>query len=146
MRLYLDMCSIQRPLDDRSQARIAVEAEAVLAILSACERGAAELLASRSLFFEMERNPHPLRRDFAAQVLARATVVVEVSPAVELRTRALCTAGLKPLDAAHLASAIEGRADFFCTCDDRLLRRARALATLGTRAVTPEQLIVELLT
>jgi len=44
----------------------------------------------------------------------------------------------------HLAAAIEGRADFFCTCDDRLLRRARALATLATRAVTPEELIAEM--
>jgi hypothetical protein len=28
MRVYLDMCSIQRPLDTKSQVRIAVEAEA----------------------------------------------------------------------------------------------------------------------
>jgi predicted nucleic acid-binding protein len=144
MRLFLDMCSIQRPLDDRSQPRIAVEAEAVLAILSACERGAAELVVSRSLLFEMERNPHPLRREFAAQVLGRSTLLVERSPALERRTRAFCAAGLKPLDAAHLAAAVQARAEFFCTCDDRLLRRARTLATVGTRAVTPLELVAEM--
>ena len=34
MRIYLDTCSLQRPLDDRHQVRIALEAEAVLAILA----------------------------------------------------------------------------------------------------------------
>jgi hypothetical protein len=30
MKIYLDMCSIQRPLDTKTQLRIAVEAEAIL--------------------------------------------------------------------------------------------------------------------
>jgi hypothetical protein len=33
MRVYLDACCLQRPLDDRSQPRVNVEAEAVLTIL-----------------------------------------------------------------------------------------------------------------
>lgn len=39
MRIYLDMCSIQSPLDTKSQPRIAVEAEAVLGVLMLCEAG-----------------------------------------------------------------------------------------------------------
>ncbi len=34
MRIYIDCCSLQRPFDDKSQPRIAVEAEAVLVILA----------------------------------------------------------------------------------------------------------------
>ncbi|RMD73126.1 MAG: PIN domain-containing protein [Chloroflexi bacterium] len=30
--------------------------------------------------------------------------------------------GLKPLDALHVALAEAGKADYFCTCDDRLRR------------------------
>jgi len=144
MRLFLDMCSIQRPLDDRTQPRIALEAEAVLMILSLCEGGAAELVVSRSLQFEMERNPHPLRREYAAQVLRKGTVFVERTPDVDRRTRHLHRAGIKPLDAAHLAAAVQARAGFFCTCDDRLLRRARSLDTLDTRVVTPLELMAEM--
>ena len=33
MRIYLDTCSLQRPLDDRSQLRIRQEAEAILYVL-----------------------------------------------------------------------------------------------------------------
>jgi predicted nucleic acid-binding protein len=144
MRLFLDMCSIQRPLDDRTQPRIAVEAEAVLVVLSSCEKGEAELVVSRSLQFEMERNPHPLRRAYAAQVLSRGTVFVERNADIDRRTREYHRAGVKPLDAAHLAAAVEVRADFFCTCDDRLLRRARSLDTLSTAVVTPLELVAEM--
>lgn len=33
--------------------------------------------------------------------------------------------GIARRDALHVAAAIEGRADYFVTCDDRLLRRAK---------------------
>jgi len=33
MKIYFDTCSLQRPLDNRSQLRIATEAEAILGIL-----------------------------------------------------------------------------------------------------------------
>ena len=39
MRIYLDCCCLQRPLDDQTQPRIKVEAEAVLAILSSVQAG-----------------------------------------------------------------------------------------------------------
>jgi hypothetical protein len=38
----------------------------------------------------------------------------------------------------------EARADYFCTCDDRLLRKAKALDGLGTTAVAPTELVMEL--
>jgi len=51
MRVYLDACSLQRPLDDRSQPRINIEAEAVLTILRLVESGDLELLSSDALIF-----------------------------------------------------------------------------------------------
>jgi len=32
-KVYLDLCSLQRPLDTKTQIRIAMEAEAVLGII-----------------------------------------------------------------------------------------------------------------
>jgi hypothetical protein len=40
MRVYLDACCLNRPFDDRSQDRIRLEAEAVLAIIERVETGA----------------------------------------------------------------------------------------------------------
>jgi hypothetical protein len=49
VRIYLDMCSIQRRLDTKSHPRIAVEAEAILAILALCEAVQVELVGSEVL-------------------------------------------------------------------------------------------------
>ena len=51
--------------------------------------------------------------------------------------------GIKPVDALHLASAVEAKADYFCTCDDRFLKRAKAVDTGQTKVVSPLELITE---
>ena len=60
MKVYLDMCSIQRPLDSQDDVRVATEAQAVLGVLRLCESGQLTLVASDALRFELEKNPHPV--------------------------------------------------------------------------------------
>lgn len=38
LSLYLDCCALQRPFDDRSQLRVATEAEAVLKLIELFEK------------------------------------------------------------------------------------------------------------
>lgn len=61
MRVYLDACSLQRPLDDRSQPRVNLEAEAVLTLLRLVEDGQLELVSSEVLEFEVDRTPDAQR-------------------------------------------------------------------------------------
>lgn len=143
MKVYLDMCSIQRPLDLQDDVRVATEAQAVLGILRLCESGEVTLVGSDALLFELERNPHPVRRDYAARVLAMGRAFAATDQRVEARARQFAATGMKPLDALHLASAIEADSDFFCTCDDRLLKRARQVGTERTRVVSPLELVTE---
>jgi predicted nucleic acid-binding protein len=143
VKVYLDMCSIQRPLDSKTQPRIAVEAEAVLAVLTLCEAGQGDLMTSDILVFELERNPHPVRKQYALKVLAKAIVSVITDNYVEERARTFQAEGIKPIDALHLASAVISKADYFCTCDDRFLKRAKVVDTGQTKAVSPLELITE---
>jgi len=143
MKVYLDMCSIQRPLDTKSQPRIAVEAEAILGVLTLCEAGQVELMTSDTLVFELERNPHPVRKEYALKVLAKATVFISTDSRIEERARALQAEGIKPIDALHLASAMIAKAEYFCTCDDRFLKRAKAVDAGQTKVVSPLELITE---
>ncbi len=101
------------------------------------EAGQIDLIASDALLFEAERNPHVVRKRYVFDVMATTGDFVRTDPQLEERARLLVLAGLKPLDALHLASAEAGRADFFCTCDDRLLKRARVVAAPPTKAVSP---------
>ena len=138
------MCSVQRPLDTRSHLRITVEAEAILGLLALCEAGQIDLVSSETLLFETEQNPHPVRKRYALDVLSKATLFIPTDSRIEEQARIWHNAGIKPVDALHLASAVAGGVDYFCTCDDRFLRQAKAMDTRRTRVVSPLELIAEL--
>jgi hypothetical protein len=70
MRLYFDTCSLQRPLDDRIQTRIVLEAEAVLALLAYCERCHADLIVS-DMMEQLRERLHEQTRYSAQQIRER---------------------------------------------------------------------------
>ena len=144
MRVYLDCCSLQRPFDDRSQPRIAVEAEAVLVILALCESHHVRLISSESLLFEIGRIPDQTRKEDALTILELAKENIELTTEIEALARKLLASGLNPLDALHLASASTAKADYFCTCDDKFLKKARILKGLNTKVASPTELVMEL--
>ena len=80
MRIYLDCCSLQRPFDDKSQPRIAVEAEAVLAILALCESGSLKLISSDALLFEIGHIPDQDREDDVLEILKIAKETLILTP------------------------------------------------------------------
>ena len=64
LSLYLDCCALQRPFDDRSQLRVATEAEAVLKLIELFEAGELRLLSSGTLLFEVSRIQTAERQDY----------------------------------------------------------------------------------
>ena len=52
--------------------------------------------------------------------------------------------GIKPLDALHMALAETGNADYFCTCDDRLLRNSKQVKDLMVKVANPVDLVQEI--
>jgi predicted nucleic acid-binding protein len=144
VRIYLDTCSIQRPLDSKTHIRITLEGDAILGILSLCEQGHAQLITSDALAFETEHNPNPARKEYALAALSRAKVTVALNEQIEKRARVLNGSGFDPMDALHLACAEEVKADFFCTCDDRLLKRAKEFSGFTMRVMLPIELAMEI--
>ena len=138
--VYLDNCALQRPLDDRSQFRVRAEADAVTAVLAAVEKGAVDLITSAALRAEASRVRSQSRRDFADSALALASREAPSPSDVRGLAHTYQQAGIKPFDALHLALAVESGADYFCTTDDRLLRRGQNADTRSTRVVTPPAL------
>lgn len=144
MKIYLDICAIQRPLDSYTQIRIALEAEAVLGILALCDEGKLELVSSDILVYETEQNPIPTRQEHAYAVLAKAKTVIRLTDEVKIRSAELSGSGLKPLDSLHVALAESIKVDFFCTCDDRLIKASKHMSDLQVKVVSPIELIQEI--
>jgi predicted nucleic acid-binding protein len=144
VKIYLDLCAIQRPLDTPNQVRIVLEAEAVLGLIAYFDSGQAKILSSEVLLYEGEQSSLSVRREHTLAVLAKANEVIEVTETEKNRAAKFLQFGIKPLDALHLALAEAGKADYFCTCDDRLLRSAKKIKDLSVKVVNPVDLVQEI--
>ena len=80
MKVYLDTCSLQRPLDAKNQLRILLESEAVLALIALCDTAQIELVPSEALLFETARAVDVTRKEFALEVLQKAAHFIQVEP------------------------------------------------------------------
>jgi predicted nucleic acid-binding protein len=124
-RTYLDLCALNRPLDDQSQIRMRLEADAVSLILSHVRARTICLAVSPVHFAEAAANPNPTKRAHIQLLLDEVGEVVQVDR-MQARQRAgeLHQLGIGPADAAHAAYAELAGCDFV-TVDDRLLRQLR---------------------
>lgn len=146
MKVYFDTCSLHRPLDNKKQLRIALEAEAILGMLAMCEVGIMDLVSSEVLLLEVDRNQQPQKRAYVSSILEQAQIVITVNDEIEQRARVLEKRGFKAFDALHIASAEAGSVDYFCTCDDRVLKKTGLRKDLFVKIVSPLELASEVLT
>jgi predicted nucleic acid-binding protein len=106
--------------------------------------GQADLLSSEALLYENDQNTLSVRKEHTQAVLSIAKILIMVSEKEKSRASYFMEFGIKPLDALHLALAEKGKADYFCTCDDRLLRNARKITDLSLRVINPVDLAQEI--
>ncbi len=141
MKIYFDTCSLQRPLDDKNQVRIALESEAILGLIMLVEMETFELISSEVLLFEVQKTPNIHRKRYILNVLNQGQIFIQLNDEIKKRAKALNKIGIKSVDALHLACAEAAEADYFCTCDDKFLKKAKALKDNHTIAVSPLELI-----
>jgi predicted nucleic acid-binding protein len=123
-KIYFDVCCLNRPFDDQSQARIRLEAEAVLMALSRCGEGDWEWIGSEVVDFEIRQTPDPERRRRTQVLASHADQRIAVGKPELERAQQFERWGISGFDALHLACAERAGADVFLTTDDRLLRQA----------------------
>jgi predicted nucleic acid-binding protein len=112
--------------------------------LAAVQAQGVGLLGSEALDFEVARIPDPTRRAEAEAVLTLASEHLKVTDPAEALALTFEQRGLRPMDAIHLALASTAKADFFCTSEDKLFRKAQALADLGCKVTTLLGLVSEI--
>lgn len=127
MIVYLDTNIYCRPLDDRNQPRINLEAEASLNILKVIETGKTKSATSDILKLEIY-NADPVKKLYTIPFLSFSSTHIEESE--ELKNKAKIIQRkyrLKSRDALHLASALQAKAELFITCDDELIKKNKII-------------------
>jgi predicted nucleic acid-binding protein len=127
MRVYLDNCCYNRPFDDLSQDRVYLEAEAVMTIISHCERGDWTLVTSGVVEYEVLRISSPDKLESVLELCAVAVERVTLTDEAVDRAAYFKQNGLRDFDSLHLAVAETNHVDVFLTTDDKLLRAVHRL-------------------
>jgi len=131
-------------MDDRTDFRIRVEAEAMLGLFELIENGYMELVSSSALLYELGNTPDPERIEYGMHVLSLSKKTLPLTKDVVDKAKLFEKKNIKPIDALHLAFAVSNKIDYLCTCDDRFLRRANEIKKILTKVVLPTDLIREI--
>ncbi len=119
-KIYLDVCCLNRSLDNLEQSRIRLEAEAVTEIIQNCEDGKWILMNSDIIEFEVSQHSDSSKQEQVRSILSVANIYIQSTENIELRAEELMKLNFKFQDALHLAFAEVGNANIFLTTDDRL--------------------------
>ncbi len=125
MKIYLDVCCLNRPFDDQSQTRIDLEAEAVLSIIQSVEDNEWEWISSDAVAYEISKTPNEERQERLWALESRSTERVKLIDSILQEAEQLRHLGFTSYDALHLTFAASADVDVFLTTDDKLLKRAQ---------------------
>ncbi len=114
-----------------------------MAILASVQAGDLSLLSSEALEFEVSRIPDEVRRIEVMAVLGLASERLEINDEAEILAGLLESRGVPSMDAVHLALASIAKADYFCTRDDKLLRKSQGLSNLTCKVMPVLGLVLE---
>ena len=138
MRIYLDVCCINRPFDDQTQTRIRLESEAVLIILERVKNTDWVWISSEVVLAEIELTPDEERRTRVLLLAAEARDIIELDMKDLQRAKQLEKIGFKGMDALHIACAERSACEVFLSTDDQLLQNAkRRKDDLTIRVINP---------
>lgn len=125
MKIYLDVCCLNRPFDDQTQTRVHLEAEAVLSIIRSVEDREWEWISSEAVAYEINRAPNEERQERLWSLESRSTERLQLTDSILQQAEQLQQLGFTTYDALHLTFAISADIDIFLTTDDQLLKRAQ---------------------
>jgi predicted nucleic acid-binding protein len=141
MRIYLDNCCFNRPFDDQSSLRIRLETEAKLDIQQKIKAGRIALGWSYILDFENSKNPFLERQTEIIKWKNLSDTIIVETPVILLNMHALIADGLKPVDALHIACAIELNCEYFLTVDKEILKKVEYIIKI--KIMNPVDFILE---
>ena len=124
IKIYLDNCAYNRPFDDQSQIRIALETDAKRYIQQLIVEKKVDLVHSFINRFENSKNKRLLNKNSINDFFKNASLYISHINASNIEKRAIkiMEANIKTRDAYHIACAIEGRCSYFITTDKQLLK------------------------
>ena len=120
MRIYLDICTFNRPFDDQKQLKIKLETEAKLFIQQGIISGTYELVWSYIIEYENNQNQFNDRRNAIYDWKNIAKIHCMENDEIIKYAVNLQKHGIRTKDALHIACSAYTKSDYFITTDKHL--------------------------
>ena len=120
MRVYLDICTYNRPFDDQNQLKIKLETEAKLFIQQGIINGTYELVWSYILEYENNQSRYDDKRNAIYDWKKIAKIhCIENDKIIEYAEN-LKKINIRTKDALHIACSVYTNSNYFITTDRQL--------------------------
>jgi len=145
LKVYMDVCCLNRPFDDQSQDKVRFEAEAVISILKRCNTSEDwELVGGDIIILETSKTPDPVKKQKVLLLHEGAAEKVKYNAIIKARAAAFQKHNVKLFDSLHLATAEYANVDVFLTTDAQLIKAA-VRAGIKIRVANPLNYYVEVI-
>ena len=122
IKIYLDNCCFNRPYDDQTQMKVAIETLAKLHIQELVLKREIDIVWSYVLKFENSQNIFEAKRATIARWEKISVQFIGKSDKITDLARQISSTGIQPVDALHIACAITAHCDYLITVDNRMLK------------------------
>jgi len=144
MKIYFDVCCLNRPFDRQDQPRISLESAAVVRILELIESGALTDHSSEMARIEIGRMSDPDRRRKVSALLPPRARTISLDKAALDAAEEIVKIGFSLADAVHLVAARRIGVDVLLTVDDNLEKLAtRHIQQVSVRVRNPVTFLKE---
>lgn len=140
-KVYLDVNIYNRPFDDQSQVRIRLETISIFSIMQRIKKRELLLIWSFIIDYENSLNPYDDVRQEVEFLSSLASKSILPSDTIVTQAKKFEYKGMKSRDALHVACALAAGADYFLTCDDKLINKASSIR--GLKILNPVRFIEE---
>ncbi|AFZ54698.1 MULTISPECIES: PIN domain-containing protein [Cyanobacterium] len=124
IKIYLDVCCLNRPFDDWSYERNRLEGESVTSILQLFNSEQYKLVSSEVVEVELRKMKNLDKLKQIKNLLKKADHTIILNQEIDARSQELEKLGFGLYDSFHIASAEYAMVDVLLTTDDRLLKKA----------------------
>ena len=125
MKVYFDVCCLNRPFDDQSQDKIHLEAEAIITILKHIDTGEWSSVSSDAVVYEISNTKNEERKDRLLSINDRAQTYISINDEILKRTVEIKEMEFTTYDAMHIACAETAKVDIFLSTDKGLINKAK---------------------
>ncbi len=142
LSIYLDVCTLCRPFDDQNMMRIRLETDSYHLIMQAIQSGVYNMVYSPVHDIEISAIQDILERVELLEITHQQGEACGGDfQAIRKRADELVANGMGIADAAHVAFA-ESNADYFLSCDDRLIKQCHRQG-VDVVVMTPAEFCVQ---